>query len=110
MKNKTLTAAETLIALGNGEKITSDLMNGAYIFLDKNRIIDSFGHEINCLYLDRLFMDNIYIYKEPIIKYKYAYQVMGGNVYVSDIITEEEADEMFKLIPCQRLDFTKIVV
>ena len=107
---KTLTTAEALIALSIGEKITSDLMNGVYIFLDGNRIVDSFGNEANGLYLESIFRYNACIYKEQVVKYKYVFQYIGCEPTISRLLTEEEADEMFKLIPCQRLDFTKITV
>lgn len=64
---KTLTVAEALIALGNGEKVTSDNLKNdtKYLYADEDRLIDGEG-DTRCIYLlnDLLVGENRRIYEE----------------------------------------------
>jgi len=62
-----LTTSEALIALSNGEKITSDaLKKGEYAFIDKNCDLISICADMDDLNINNILVeDNLRIYEEP---------------------------------------------
>lgn len=45
---------------------------------------------------------------EPIYMYQFAYLPMGSTQYeISEYMTEQEAEERFRLMPCEKIEYTK---
>lgn len=98
-----LDVSQALKALSEGQKITSSWFKKLkYIQLIDDKLVDN--HGLNFYNLDEILRSsNIRIYDEE--KFRYVYKCLGQVYFsISNQISEQEAEQEFKLCQYQRID------